>query len=102
MDLEKKLAEKERELEELRKMLSSNVKEELKREILKEVEGRLKELESKVVELSKTVENVLSDILYLKSELKVERNPKRSRTIEVERKESDEEIKDDGELIVVD
>ncbi len=101
MDLEKKLAKKERELEELRKMLSSNVKDELKREILKEVEGRLRELESKVVELSKTIENILSDILYLKSELKVERKPKK-RPMEVERKESDDEVKDDGELIVVD
>jgi len=102
VDLEKKLAEKERELEELRKMLSSNAKEELKREILKEVEERLKEIESRVVELSKTVENILSDILYLKSELKVERNTKRREIVEVEPKKSEDEDKDDSELIVVD
>ncbi len=68
--LEKKLAEKEKEVEELKKMLSVNKIEELKREIVKEIKNELKEIEAKLTELSKTVETLMSEVLYLKSELK--------------------------------
>ncbi|RLI74753.1 hypothetical protein DRO97_05160 [Archaeoglobales archaeon] len=78
--LERKLAKKEKEVEELRKMLSFNeqkflqfkqeIIEELKKEILDS--KRIKDLESKVVELSKTVDSLTNELLYIKSELRRE------------------------------
>ncbi len=107
--LEKKLAEKEKELEELRKMLSSNTIEELKKEIIRELEEKydLKNLEAKIIELSKAIENVMSDILYIKSELKSSHKKRDLVEIkepeEVEEKEEKEEKKEDeSELIIVD
>ncbi len=82
--LERKLAEKEKEVEELRKMLSINeekiaeIKNELLNEILIELKkdlsdlSKVKDLEAKVVELSKTVDSLMSEVLYLKAELKKE------------------------------
>jgi len=68
--LERKLAEKEKEVEELRRMLSSKSFEELKREISEELKKELKTIEAKVLEISKTVETLMSEVLYIKSELK--------------------------------
>ena len=103
--LEKRLAEKEKELEELRKMLSSNTIEELKREIIKELEEKynLKSLEAKIVELSKAIENIMSDILYIKSELKTSQSKKRN-LVEIKEPEELESKEDqgEGELIIVD
>ncbi len=100
--LEKKLAEKEKELEELRKMVSSNAIEEIKREIMKEMEERYRNLEAKLKELSKTVENLMSDVFYLKSELKTSREKRRDL---VEIKTDDEEgggFEEEDDIIVVD
>ncbi len=104
--LEKKLAEKEKELEELRKMLSSNTIEELKKEIIRELEEKynLKSLEAKLIELSKAIENIMSDILYIKSELKGSQNKKRD-LVEIKEPEKSEEVteeEDESELIIVD
>ncbi len=105
--LEKKLAEKEKELEELRKMLSSNTIEELKKEIIRELEEKynLKSLEARIIELSKAVENIMSDILYIKSELKGSQSKKRD-LVEIKESEKSEEKAEDnqeeGELIIVD
>ena len=105
--LEKKLAEKEKELEELRKMLSSNTIEELKREIIKELEEKynLKSLEAKIVELSKAIENIMSDILYIKSELRSSQSKKRDLVEIKEPEKSEEEAEEkeeESELIIVD
>ncbi len=104
--LEKKLAEKEKELEELRKMLSSNTIEELKKEIIRELEEKynLKSLEAKLIELSKAIENIMSDILYIKSELKGSQSRKRD-LVEIKEPEKSEEVteeEDESELIIVD
>jgi len=108
--LEKKLAEKEKELEELRKMLSSNTVEQLKREIIKELEEKynLKNLEARIIELSKAIENIMSDILYIKSELRSSQSKKRD-LVEIKEPETKkEEIKEEEkkeeeeELIIVD
>jgi DNA invertase Pin-like site-specific DNA recombinase len=68
--LEKKLAEKEKEVEELRKMLSSKSFEDVKKELSEELKKEIKTLEAKVLELSKTVETLMSEVLFIKSELK--------------------------------
>lgn len=101
--LEKKLAEKEKELEELRKMMSSNAIEQLKREIIKELEEKynLKNLEAKIIELSKAIENIMSDILYIKSELKSSQSKKRD-LVEIKEPEESESKEEDEELIIVD
>ncbi len=104
--LEKKLAEKERELEELRKMLSSSTIEQLKREIVKELEEKynLKNLEARIIELSKAVENIMSDILYIKSELRDSQSKKRE-LVEIKEPEESEDKKEEEqeeELIIVD
>ncbi len=102
--LEKKLAEKEKELEELRKMVSENTINELKKEIIEEIEEKynLKELEAKVVELSKAIENIMADILYIKSELRS--SHKKRDLIEIKEPEEAEEKEeeDESELIIVD
>ncbi|HID43982.1 MAG TPA: hypothetical protein EYP30_09490 [Archaeoglobaceae archaeon] len=74
--LEKKLSQKEKEVEELRMMISFSEHKvaEIKKEIIEELRAELgsrkiKELEAKVVELSKTVESLTSDVVYLKEEL---------------------------------
>lgn len=106
--LEKKLAEKEKELEELRKMLSSNTIEELKKEIIRELEEKydLKNLEAKIIELSKAIENIMSDILYIKSELRLSSQSKKRDLVEIkepeEAEEKEENKEDESELIIVD
>ncbi len=69
--LERKLAEKEKELRELRRVANMNI-EELKEEIIREISselGRIKMLEAKVAELNKTVESLMNEVLYLKTEI---------------------------------
>ncbi len=77
--LEKKLIEKDKEIAELKRMLSSkeseieeikrNVAEKIRAELSTELQ-KLKELESKIVELNKIVESLTSEVLYLKTELR--------------------------------
>lgn len=119
--LERKLAEKEKEVEELKRMLSFNeqkflqfkqeIIEELRKEILES--KRLKDLESKVVELSKTVDSLTNELLYIKSELKKEeakvvdrmgRGEKESVKDEiiVDSDVEEEEINEDENIIVCD
>lgn len=83
--LEKKLSQKEKEVEELRMMMSFGEHKisEIKREILEELRSELgsrkvKELEAKLVELKKTVESLTGDVLYLKEELSKKRTEEKS------------------------
>jgi hypothetical protein len=132
--LERKLAEKEKEVEELRRMLNegnieekieeikTGIKNELLNEILIELKrelidlNKVKELEAKVVELSKTVESIMSEVLYLKAELrkeiekpeKVESRKYRSKTEEmsaegeeIEEDQVEEELIEEEEEIIV-
>lgn len=106
--LERKLAEKEKEVEELRKMLSINeekiaeIKNELLNELLIELKkdlsdlNKVKELEAKVVELSKTVESLMSEVLYLKAELRKEVE----KSERVESRESKDEVDSEGTPVV--
>jgi len=72
--LERKLAAREKELEELKKMVvGEDEVAEIKRDILHDLKNEFKkvlELEARVVELSKTVESLMSEVLYLKAELR--------------------------------
>lgn len=79
--LERKLAEKEKELMELRRVSSykedlENLKEEIvsqiKAEILtnESINQKISELESKIVELRKAVESIISEVVYIKGEIK--------------------------------
>ncbi len=79
--LERKLAEKERELKELRKVAGMNA-EEIRREVLESIRHeleRIEVLEARVAELSKTVQSLLDEVLYLKANLPKEEH--RSREI---------------------
>ena len=76
--LEKKLAEKERELAELKKMTYSRedferIKEEIISQIRAEIPDasqKISELESKIVELRRAVESVINEVAYIKGEIK--------------------------------
>jgi hypothetical protein len=83
--LEKKLIEKEREVMELRRMLSekTNFDENLKQSIIDEIKKELQEgvehtnlterisdIESKIVELRRAVESLMGEVVYLKNELR--------------------------------
>ena len=102
--LEKKLAEKEKELEELRKLLSSNTIEELKREIIKEIEEKydLKSLEAKIAELSKAVESIASEILYIKSEIRPSQKKREIVEVDEMTKENEDGFKEEDDIIIVD
>ncbi len=103
--LERKLAEKEKEVEELRKMLSSKALEELKNELREEFRKEIKAIEAKVAEVSKSVDALMNEILYIKSELKRER---KTEIVEIGREKEESEPKDekpkeiDEEIIVID
>ncbi|AEA47403.1 hypothetical protein [Archaeoglobus veneficus] len=107
--LERKLAEKEKELEEMKRMVINDDKiAEIKSEILSELRSEFRkvtELEAKVVELSKTVESLMSEVLYLKAELRkeysIDRIERRERP-EEETTDTEEESEDEGEIIVCD
>lgn len=76
--LERKLAEKERELSELRRMMSGREDiEKLKAEIVSQIRSELSadfekisNLESKLVELRRAIESLITEIAYIKGELK--------------------------------
>ncbi len=107
--LERKLAEKEKELRELRKVAGMNV-EEIKREILESIKVDLEKieiLEARVAELNKTVESLLDEILYLKANLpKEETRPREIREIkdfdDDPERESKSECMAEDEIIVCD
>jgi len=91
--LERKLVEKEKKIEELKKIAEMNV-EELKSEILREISRgfeeefeKLKNFESKVVELSKTVESLMDEVLYLKSIISKENEVKEVREVGEDKKD---------------
>ena len=74
------------------------------KEYIKELEVKIKEFEAKIVELSKVVENLVSEIMYIKTELrKSERKEVSEESTPLEVKE---EIKDridsDDDIIIVD
>lgn len=105
--LEKKLAEKEKELRELRRVAGMNL-EELKAEIIREISGefeRIKTLEAKVAELNKTVESLMNEVLYLKAE--IAKSESRSRELREitdiadEREEVRDERKDSEDEIII-
>ncbi len=106
--LERKLAEKEKEVEELRKMLSSKTLEELKEELREEFKKEIKAIEAKIAEISKSVDTLMNEILYIKSELKTQERSKEIVEIatddEVEEKEEEksESVDYDDEIIIVD
>lgn len=108
--LERKIAEKEKEIRELKRVASMNL-EEIKSEILAEIKAeleKLKEIEGKVLELKKTVESLMDEILYIKGELHSRReNPREIKEIVTDEFDVSEEEKgkrDDSEdeIIVVD
>ncbi len=77
--LERKLAEKEKELKELRRVAGMNA-EEIKRDVLNSIKIELEKietLEARVAELNKTVQSLLDEILYLKSNLPKEESKSR-------------------------
>ncbi len=101
--LERKLAEKERELSELRRMMSGRDDiEKLKAEIISQIRSEfpnVAELESKIVELRRAIESLITEIAYIKGELKSlsergpERDVKREEKIEkIEKVEQDENV----------
>ncbi len=104
--LEKKLAEKEKEVEELRKMLSSKTLEELKEELRGEFKKEIKSIEAKIAELSKSVEALMNEVLFIKSELKTQGKKKDIVEIaekkNVEEKPKKKQIDYDEGIIVID
>ena len=103
--LEKKLAEKEKEVEELRKLVSSNTIEELKEKIIKEIEERydLKNLEAKIAELSKAIDSIMSEILYLKSEIRPSHRKREIVEVDEMIENKDERsFKEEEDIIIVD
>ncbi len=77
--LERKLAEKEKELKELRRVAGMNA-EEIKRDVLNSLRAELEKierLEARVAELNKTVQSLLDEVLYLKANLPKEESKSR-------------------------
>ena len=70
---------------------------------LERVRERIKELEAKIVELSKVVDNLVSEIMYIKSELKRAENKERDEMSKklVETKEMIG-VKSDDDIIIID
>ncbi|WP_230972201.1 hypothetical protein [Archaeoglobus neptunius] len=96
--LERKLAEKERELAELRRMNIEDI-ERIKREIISELESRMpdvnqkiSELESKMVELRRAVESVITELTYVKGELRELIEKKEAETRKEPQKYSEEVV----------
>jgi hypothetical protein len=99
--LERKLFEKEREVQELRKMLGGEI-EKLKRQIIEEITEELRkvrDVEAKVVELSKAVDTLMNEVLYLKSEVRKDERSEREiidiMKAEEEKKEPENPRKED-------
>ncbi len=95
--LERMLAEKEKEVKELRNMLSSKIIEEIKNEVREEMRKEIKRIEAKISELSKSIDALMNEILFIKSEI---RSHRKTEIVEIT-EEKEEERKDD-EIIVVD
>ncbi len=83
--LERKLAEKERELTELRRMnreelekIKREITEEVKEEVIRDVQKllqnsqieKLSEVESRIVELRKAMESIITELAYVKGEIR--------------------------------
>jgi len=76
-------------------------------ERLDDIEGirrHIKELEAKIVELSKVVENLVSEVMYIKAELrKSERKEGSEKSTKLEvKQESKDKIDSDDDIIIVD
>ncbi len=104
--LESKLAEKEKEIRELRKVASMSI-DEIKEAVLSEIKGELDRIKAKVTELNKTVESLMDEVLFIKSEVIKREKPREIREIGVEEKEeAKEDVKkeedSDGKLIICD
>lgn len=84
------LSSKESELEEIKNKLAEKVREELKEELQK-----IKDLESKMVELKKIVESLTSEVLYLKGELR-KSEPKE---VKIDKIERFEKVKEETEKV---
>ncbi len=99
--LERKLAEKERELLELRRMMSGRDDiEKLKAEIISQIRSelpneKLAELESKVVELRRAIESIITEIAYLKGELKSLTEKDAQKDIPVRKEDKEVESEED-------
>jgi len=102
--LESKLAEKEKEIRELRKVASMSV-DEIKEAVLSEIKGELDRIKAKVTELNKTVESLMDEVLFIKSEVIKKEKPREIREIGVEEEDKEEVKKEedsDGKLIICD
>ncbi len=89
--LEKKLAEKEKEIRALKQVVGMNY-ENFKEEILSEVNEKLREIEAKIVELNKTVKTLMDEVLYLKAEIAPKREVSASENFEEEKEEKSDDI----------
>ncbi len=87
--LERKLIEKEKEVKELKKMLEESGTE------------KIVEIETTVAELRKAIESILSEIAYIKSELKELREKIEPRSVAAKVKKFDEkfETKKTSEIV---
>ena len=103
--LESKLAEKEKEIRELKKVASMSV-DEIKEAVLSEIKDEFDRLKAKVAELNKTVESLMDEVLFIKSEVIKKEKPREIREIGVEEKveeeEKEKEEDSDGKLIICD
>lgn len=98
--LERKLAEKEKEVEELRKILSSNVLDDLKKELREEFKKEIKIIEAKIAEVKKSVEALMNEILFIKSEMRSSR--KETEIVDIVYEKEKKEGKSNEEIIIVD
>ncbi|OYT33783.1 hypothetical protein DRP04_06815 [Archaeoglobales archaeon] len=114
--LEKELAEKRKELEEIRKLLFekeehdklrdsflTRIKEDL--DNLLGTNKKVLELESKILEIKKTVESLVSEITYIKKELReIRGEDKIKKEIRNEEIKKEEEVSEEEEedLIICD
>ncbi|HIP58169.1 MAG TPA: hypothetical protein EYH00_02540 [Archaeoglobus profundus] len=70
---------------------------------LERIRECIKELEAKIVELSKVVDNLISEIMYIKSELKRAENKERSeKSRKLVKAKEMEEVKNDNDIIIID
>ncbi|HIP25373.1 MAG TPA: hypothetical protein EYG81_02750 [Archaeoglobus profundus] len=70
---------------------------------LERIRECIKELEAKIVELSKVVDNLISEIMYIKSELKRAENKERSeKSRKLVKAKEMEGVKNDNDIIIID
>uniref|UniRef100_A0A7C3YFR7 Uncharacterized protein n=2 Tax=Geoglobus ahangari TaxID=113653 RepID=A0A7C3YFR7_9EURY len=101
--LESKLAEKEKEIRELRKVASMSV-DEIKEAVLSEIKAELDRIKAKVIELNKTVESLMDEVLFIKSEVIKKEKPREIREIGTEEDKEDKKKEEVsyGKLIICD